>query len=98
MERRDIPYLVYEATQARNERAVKRLVTALIIAIALMFTSNAIWLYAWTQYDYIETEEELKVHITTEGGGDANYIGNDGDILNGENNSKQETNYESTNP
>ena len=98
MEHKDIPYLVYEATQARNERAVKRLVTALIIAIALMFASNAFWLYAWLQYDYIETEEQLKVHITTEGGGDANYIGNDGDILNGENNSKQETNYESTNP
>ena len=98
MEHRDVSYLIYEATQARNERAVKRLVTALIITIVLMFASNAIWLYAWTQYDYIETEEELKVHISTEGGGDANYIGNDGDILNGENNSKQETNYESTNP
>ena len=98
MEHRDVPYLIYEATQARTERAIKRLITALIIAIALMFASNAIWLYAWMQYDYIETEEELKVHISTEGGGDANYIGNDGDILNGENSSKQETNYESTNP
>ena len=98
MEHKDVSYLVYEATQARHERTVKRLITALIIAIALMFISNAIWIYAWMQYDYIETEEELRVHISTEGGGDANYIGNDGDILNGENSSKQETNYESTNP
>lgn len=98
MEHKDIPYFVYEATQARSERTIKKLITVLIISIALMFASNAFWLYAWLQYDYIETEEELKVHISTEGGGDANYIGNDGDILNGENNSKQETNYESTNP
>ena len=80
MEHRDVPYLVYEATQARNERAVKRLITALIIAIALIFASNAIWLYAWLQYDYVSSEQ---IDLSTDGGGDANYIGNNGDIING---------------
>ena len=37
-----VPYIVHESAQARNERTVKRLVIALIIAIALIFASNAI--------------------------------------------------------
>lgn len=81
MPHRDVPYLVYEATQARNERTIKRLILVVIIAVALMFISNAIWLYAWMQYDYVSSEN---VDLSTEGGGDANYIGNDGDIINGE--------------
>ena len=98
MENKNIPYIVYEAAQARSERTVKRLILALIIATALIFASNLAWIYVWNQYDYVETEENLKVHISTEGGGDANYIGNDGDILNGENNSIQKTDNEITNP
>ena len=47
-----VPYVVHESAMARNERSVKRLVIALIVAIALIFASNAAWLYAWCQYDY----------------------------------------------
>ena len=90
MEHKDVPYLVYEATQARNERAVKRLVTALIIAIALMFASNAIWIYAWLQYDYISED----ITVDSQDGGNANYIGHDGDINNGTSESEAEV----TNP
>jgi hypothetical protein len=53
-----VPYIVHESAQARNERTVKRLVIALIVAIVLIFASNAIWLYAWMQYDY-ESEETV---------------------------------------
>lgn len=81
MEHRDVPYLVYEATQARNERTIKRLIIVIIISIALIFVSNAIWLYVWSQYDYTSSES---VDLSTDGGGDANYIGNNGDIVNGE--------------
>jgi hypothetical protein len=75
-----VPYIVHESAQARNERTVKRLVIALIVAIALIFASNAIWLYAWMQYDY--TSEESVVDVDANDGV-ANYIGNDGDIVNG---------------
>jgi hypothetical protein len=37
---------------------------------------------AWNSYDY--TSEE--VIIDSQDGGNANYIGNDGDIINGEDN------------
>ncbi len=82
-----VPYLVYESEQARNERHIKRLIVALIVAVALMFLSNAAWLFAWCQYDY--SSEETAVDVNAEDGGNANYIGNDGDIINGENNSDE---------
>lgn len=49
---------------------------SLIIAIILLFTSNIIWLCEWCQYDYVEIEAE---------DGNANYIGNDGVIIGGDN-------------
>ena len=73
------------------ERTVKRQWIALIIAICMLFASNAAWLYAWCQYDY--SSEEI---VTVDGkDGIANYIGNDGDIVNGENHGSE---TEETNP
>lgn len=81
MEDKNVPYLAYEATQARNERTVKRLIIALIVITALMFASNIAWLYCWMQYDYESTETFVDLDSRT---GPANYIGNDGDIYNGQ--------------
>lgn len=90
-----IPYIVYESEQARNERHIKRLIVALIISIALIFASNALWLWGWVQYDY--SSEETVVEQKTDDGGNANYIGENGDINNGlpeSNNTSSETNQE----
>lgn len=80
---RTVPYIVYEGTQARNERTVKRLIFALVIITVLMFASNMAWLYYWNQYDYESTATETIVGLNSDTG-NANYIGNDGDIYNGE--------------
>ena len=72
-----IAYRAYEEQGARNWLVVKRLVWAIIVSVALLFASNALWLWAWMQYDY-ESYEAI-----TDNGGDANIIGNDGDIYNG---------------
>ena len=77
-----VPYIVHESAQARNERTVKRLVIALIAAIVLIFASNAIWLYAWMQYDYSNDMTTSEINVDGKDG-IANYIGNDGDINNG---------------
>ena len=77
-----VPYIVHESAQARNERTVKRLVIALIAAIVLIFASNAIWLYAWMQYDYSNDMTTSEINVDGKAGV-ANYIGNDGDINNG---------------
>lgn len=73
----NVPYVVHESTVARQERQIKRMWIALIVAVALIFASNAIWLYAWMQYDYDSYE------ITADGDSNANYIGQDGNIYNG---------------
>ena len=86
MDNKDVSYLLFEATQARNERTIKRLIIALIVAVTLIFASNAIWLYAWMQYDYVS--EETMVDIDSKYG-PANYIGNDGDIYNGQSESNE---------
>ena len=79
-----VPYIVHESSMARMERQVKRGWIALIVAVCLLFASNAAWFYAWMQYDY--TSEEVIVDVNSDDGGNANYIGNDGDIVNGESN------------
>lgn len=68
----DVPYVVYEGTIARFERTVKRLIVAVIVAVILLFASNAAWLYVWNQYDFI-TED---IQITNDqSNGSANYMG-----------------------
>ena len=76
-----VPYVVHESTVARMERIIKRQWIALIVAIVMIVGCNALWIYAWCQYDY--TSEETVVEAVD---GIANYIGNDGDIVNGEDN------------
>lgn len=81
-----ISYIVYEGEQARNERMIRRLVTALIVAILVIFSSNLAWLYAWIQYDYYAVDEGITVDAQD---GIANYIGNDGSIVNGSDSGQQ---------
>ena len=76
MENQSISYIAHESAMARTERHIKRLWIALIVAITLIFASNVIWLAYISQYDFESYE------ISTDGGGNANYIGNDGDIYN----------------
>lgn len=91
-----IPYFVHEGDMARGERTIKKLLIALVVAIALIFASNAIWLYAWVQYDYVSSDSSSTVDIDSEDG-TASYIGNDGDITNGKDNSKEKSSEENTN-
>lgn len=72
-----VPYIVYESAMARTERHIKRLVASLIVSILTLFAANIGWLMFLSQYEFETTE------ISSEGGGNANYIGEDGDIYNG---------------
>jgi hypothetical protein len=72
-----VPFVVYEAEMDRQERRFRRLIWIVVALIAAIVIMNAAWLYAWMQYDYVSYE------AVTDAGGDANVIGNDGDIYNG---------------
>ncbi len=75
-----VPYIVHEGSMARMERTVRRLWVAALLAVVLLFASNAVWLWAWMQFDYINTESSVDVNARY---GVANYIGQDGSITNG---------------
>ena len=84
MENKDVPFIVHEGIMSRMERNIKRLFILLMVAIACLAVTNAVWLYAWMQYDYSSDT------VTVDGKeGIANYIGNDGEIINGEDSSKK---------
>lgn len=75
-----IPYIAHESAMDRLERTNKRMFVGIIILIIAFLLSNAMWLYNWMQYDYVDTFE---VDVKSDGDGIANYIGDDGDINNG---------------
>lgn len=85
----NVPYIVFEGTQARNERTVRRLVTVIILLIAILFAETAIWLYAWNSYEYVDEGIEIDG-----GNGNASFIGRD---LNGVYNYGEDQNLQ-TNP
>lgn len=78
----NVPYVVHEATVARQERQIKRMWIALIAAWAVVLAIVGIFTYERLQYDYTGTYEEIIVDA--EDNGNANYIGQDGNIYNGE--------------
>lgn len=81
-----VPFAAYEAVGARAERNQKRLMLVIIsLAVVilaeavLLYLNNRAWLDKWSEYDYSSET------ITVDGGeGDANLIGRDGSIINGE--------------
>lgn len=79
-----IDYIVHESAMARNERTIKALIKALVLSIVALLISNAIWLWAWMQYDYVGGELDLSTVTVDAKEGIANYIGQNGDIQNGE--------------
>lgn len=85
---KDVPYLVYQGTMARFERTIKRLIIALALTIVLLCASNFYWAYFWSQCDYSE------VTLDSQDGGNANYLGGDGVITNGEGESSETSSQE----
>lgn len=74
-----VPYIVFEGEMARSERKHKRdFIVILVLIIALVF-SNAAWIYYESQF----VDEATTVTQDNENGYN-NFIGNDGDIYNGE--------------
>ena len=75
---KDVPYIALESAVARLERVIKRMWVLVLSLIILLVASNGAWIWWESQYQTIETT------ITQENAdGYNNYIGNDGDIVNG---------------
>ena len=80
-----VPYRVHTEDMARLERTIKRLYILLILVIVLLCASNAAWIWYESQF-----EDVVVTHENEDGYN--SFIGNDGDIYNGQ------TDYQETNP
>ena len=76
-----IPRFAYESAMAHCERTIKRLWVLCIILIASLLFTNAAWVIYESQFEEISIEQQNE-------DGYNNYIGNDGDIYNGETDDK----------
>lgn len=75
----NVPYIVLESSLFAMERIFKRLWIVIILLILLLVGSNALWIV------YENSFEDSETTITQENAdGYNNYIGNDGNIMNGE--------------
>lgn len=74
-----VSYIVYETALARAERGAKRLVAIIFVLIALLVGTNGAWLWNESQFENVVVTQE-------NADGYNNYIGNNGDINNGETN------------
>ena len=70
--------LAFERMQAKDERNDRWRNIIIVLLIVLLVVTNAMWLWAWNQYDYESTTTEVSAD-----NGIANYIGRNGDINNG---------------
>lgn len=88
-----ISRLAFERMQAKDERNDHWRNITIIVLIILLVVTNAMWLVALNQYDYVEADD-YSVDLDSGDGGNANYIGNDGDINNGISESNEAENEE----
>ena len=82
-----MPIAQHEKDQNRLMSIIKRLIAVIEILIVLLVGYIAFDKWRDSQYeDVVETEEII---VDAEDSGTANYIGNDGDIYNGKDSSKE---------
>ena len=72
---KNVPYIVFESTNSRFERVIKRLWITILILIFLLLGTNLAWLYYESQFEQVT--ETTTVTQDTGQGGDNSYIGGD---------------------
>ena len=78
-----IPFAAHESAMGRAERHIKSLVWVIVLLIVLLVGTNAGWLIYNSQFETVE-ETTTETTVTQDNAsGYNNYIGNDGDIVNG---------------
>ncbi len=74
---KDVPFIAHEAELARAERTAKRLLITILLLIVLLVGTNGMWIWYQSQFEDIAISQENE-------DGYNNFVGNDGDIFNGE--------------
>lgn len=82
-----MPIAQHEKDQNRLMSIIKSLIAVIVILIVLLVGSNVAWLIYENSFEEVVTTEE--VIVDADDNGNANYIGQDGNIYNGKDNSKE---------
>ena len=91
MDNKDVPYIVYEGSMARQERTIKRLWILAIILIVALVGTNAGWVYYESQWQYVDTTTSQEVTQDVDSGGGSATITGIGDVNNGESSTNGES-------
>lgn len=73
----------WQRNEQRHLRREKRLIAIIVLIIVLLVGSNIGWLVYNSQFETVESTVEENIVVDADENGNANYIGNDGDIING---------------
>ena len=79
--------IAFERMQAKDEKNGRWRNIIIVMLIILLVVTNAMWLVAWNQYDYVDDYTSIEA----DDGSNANYIGHNGDINNGSSDNTQNT-------
>lgn len=82
-----VPFAAHESALARSERHNKRLWIVILVLIGALIGTNLAWIVYENSFEDIVSTEEIIVDA--EENGIANYIGQDGNIYNGEDKNKE---------
>lgn len=82
-----MPIAQHEKDQNRLMGIIKWLIAVIVILIVLLVGSNVAWLVYENSFEEVVTTEE--VIVDADDNGNANYIGQDGNIYNGKDNGKE---------
>lgn len=79
---KDIPYIVYESEMTRLERIIKKQFVIILVTLALLVGTNALWIWYESQLEEVTTTtQEVTQDLDAE---DGDAIINDGVHINGE--------------
>jgi len=73
MNKKDVPYIVYESMATRLERTIERMCLIIALLIVLLVGSNIAWVYYENQFEDISTTIEAEQDATD---GGSNYVVN----------------------
>lgn len=80
-EQNTIPFVAFEASEQRHERKERNFFIIILVLVGMLVLSNLAWLVYNSQFDIVE---ETEVVTQENENGVNNYIGEDGEIVNGE--------------
>lgn len=87
----NVPYLVHEGDMSRLERQLKRLWIVILVLIFLLVGTNCAWLWYNSQFETVETVEEVYQEVIQEADNGENHF-TGGDVIGETNSQDKESN------